>query len=226
MPSPLHGCCLECGHEWFGLRARIRCGRVEFDKPETYRCYSCTRCHVDLYVPRWLKRASWLRWVAENVSEMTRSPLHFKASELGVRLDQNALDVITRSPLLFNACEKVAAALATTSSRYLPVPIDIGPISCPACADLMIEGDPDTQLAVCPRCEGQSAWSIIEDHPGAMLVDYSPLEHGEARRVILHLEGLAWHPAEEEYSHLELSCLATSGKDLLWDQDLDGRIRG
>ena len=31
----------------------IECGPVDFQKPETHRCYSCPRCVVELYVPVW-----------------------------------------------------------------------------------------------------------------------------------------------------------------------------
>jgi len=126
MPTNSRGYCLECGHEWDGLRRRIACGRVNFREPETYRCYSCRRCIVDLCVPRRLNRSYWLRWVSENASELTRSPLLFKACELGVCIDRRALVVITRSPLLFRACERVSSILAGARSRYVAVPKDIG----------------------------------------------------------------------------------------------------
>jgi hypothetical protein len=63
--------CIACGHGWEGLRRKLECGSVDFDCLETYQCFSCARCVFELYVPRLLSRSSWLRWVTQNVSEMT-----------------------------------------------------------------------------------------------------------------------------------------------------------
>ncbi len=112
MPSQFRGHCLDCGHEWDGIQWWIACGPVDVLKSESYRCYFCPRCFVDLCVPRRLTRSSWLRWITENASEMTRSPLLLGACELGVWIESQALQVISRSPLLFQACERVSGILA------------------------------------------------------------------------------------------------------------------
>lgn len=215
------GYCLDCGHQWDWLRSRIACGHIDFQKPETYRWYFCQRCFLDLLVPRRLNRSSWLRWVSENASELTRSPLNFRACELGVMVDRQALEVITRSPLLFRACEIVASILAGTRSPYLPVSIDIGPMACPKCGDHMIIGDLDTNPLVCPECESQSTRSIRGHAPATSLVDYWPLDGEEIRRVIRHLEDLAGHCRD---SHFEGKLAVTVSEDRapLWDRELDG----
>ena len=81
------GQCSDCGHEWDGLWRRMACGRIDFHDASTYRRYVCTRCEVELDVARFASRSGWLRWVSQNASELTQSPLDFAASELGVRVD-------------------------------------------------------------------------------------------------------------------------------------------
>ena len=75
------------GHEWDGLRRKIKCARVDFDEPESHQCRSCARCVVELYVPRLQCRNSWLRWVSQNASELTRSSLQLSACEFGVTIE-------------------------------------------------------------------------------------------------------------------------------------------
>jgi hypothetical protein len=216
-----HGQCLNCSHEWDGLRRRIACGRIDFHEPDTYWCYSCARCFVELYVPRQLSRGAWLRWVSQNASELTRSPLDFTACELGVSVDQQSLDVISRSPLLFRVCERVSSVLAGTRSRYVPAPIDIGTIECPDCGDPMTLENVDAGHLVCPECENPTAGSTNEQHAGIVLVDYSPLAGEDVRRVILHLEQLA-EPLKERGSKRMLALPAFEGSGPLWDRQLDG----
>jgi hypothetical protein len=217
----VRGYCLDCGHHWDGLRCRIECGHVDFQKPETYRRYSCQRCLLDLLVPRRLNRSSWLRWVSENASELSRSPLLFRACELGVSVDQLALEVIARSPLLFRACEIVASTLAGTRSPYLPVSIDIRPMECPKCADQMTIGDLDTNSLVCPECESRCTRSISGHAPGTFLVDYWPLNGEEIGRVVLHLKELAEYSRDPDFEG-KLAFAVSEGQSLLWDQELDG----
>jgi len=165
MSFSFRGSCLDCGHQWDALCRVYVCGQVDFQEPATYRCYFCPTCFVHLYVPRLLNRSSYLRWVYENASEVTSSPLLLKACDLGVRVDLRSLAVIARSPLLFGACERVARILAGTRSRYLPVPIDIGTMTCANCRDLMLDGDIEGNGLVCPRCQSHSARSTGEHHP-------------------------------------------------------------
>ncbi len=221
MPSRFRGYCLNCAHQWDDLRWWIHCGPIDFQTPETYRCYFCPRCFVELYVSRRLSRSSWLRWVSENASELTRSPLLFSASELGVRVNQQALQVISRSPLLFETCERVSSILAKSRSRYVPVPIDIGTMACAGCGDPMRVGCVETNLLVCPKCESPSARSISEHHAEVVLEDYSPLKDEEVRRVILHLRELAEY-REDHLSMNKLGLPIPESWGPLWDCELDG----
>jgi hypothetical protein len=223
MPMIYRGYCPECGHEWDGLRRSVVCGHIDFQKPETYRSYSCPRCVVDLYVPRRLTRSAWVRWVSENASELTRSPLRFAACELGVRVDQQALGVIARSPLLFRACERVASILAQARSRYVAVSIDIGTMACPDCGDPLTVGDPDTVHSVCPECESRAARWVSEFCPEIVLVDYSPLDDSDVRRVIHHLKDLAERP-KEPLPQSTLALPTIGCRSPLWDRELDGSI--
>jgi hypothetical protein len=221
MPTNSRGYCPECGHEWDGFRRRIACGQVNFREPETYRCYTCARCSVDLCVPRRLNRSSWLRWVSENASELTRSPLLLRACELGVCVDQRALVVITRSPLLFRACERVSSVLAGARSRYVAVPIDIGMMACPDCGDQLTIGKLGADASICPNCESRCARWISEHHPEVIFVDYSPLNDGAARRVILHLKELAAH-AKDQHSKWNHDLPTSEVHGPLWDREMDG----
>jgi hypothetical protein len=219
----LFGCrgyCFDCGHQWDGHRRRIACGHIDLEKPESYRSYFCQRCLLDLLVPRRLARSSWLRWVSENASELTCSPLLFRACELGVTVDRQALEVIARSPLLFRACEMVASILAGTRSSYVPVSIDIGPMECPNCGDLMTIENSDTKPLVCPECESRSTRSMSGHAPGTCLVDYWPLDGEEIRRVILHLKELAGYSRDTDFGE-KLASVVPDGQSLLWDQELD-----
>jgi len=213
--------CLDCGHQWDGFRYRIECGRIEFQQPDTYRWYFCQQCFLDLLVPRRLNRSSWLRWVSENATELTHSPLHLTACELGVTVDRRALEVITRSPLLFRACELIAGILAGARSSNMPVSIDISSLECPKCGDQMTMGDSDTDPLVCPECESRSTRSISGQQPVTSLVDYWPLDSEEIRRVIRHLEELAGHSREAHYKR-KLAVPVSEGQTTLWDQELDG----
>jgi hypothetical protein len=215
------GRCRKCSHQWDGLRRRIACGRIDFFEPDTCWRYSCTRCFVELCVPRQLSRCAWLHWVSQNASELTRSPLHFTACELGVRVDLQSLDVISRSPLLFRVCERISSALAGTRSRYLPVAIDVGTIECPDCGDSMTRGYQVARCLTCPQCKNLSAESMSEQHAGIVLVDYSSLDLEDVRRVIVHLERLA-EPREDDDSKRMLALPAFEGMGTLWDRQLDG----
>jgi hypothetical protein len=223
MPVGYRGCCPECDHRWDGLRRTFACGHIDFRKPETYRSYSCPRCFVELHVPRRLSRSSWLRWVSENASELTRSPLRFAACELGVRVDPRTLAVIARSPLLFRASERVACILAGAGSRYASVPIDIGAMDCPDCGDPLAIGDLDANPAVCPECESGAASWTGETGPEIAMVDYVPLDDEMVRRVILHLQELA-EPSKDFRPESTLALPAAEGWSLLWDRELDGMI--
>jgi hypothetical protein len=139
-----------------------------FLQPETYRCYFCSRCVVELRVPRRLNRRFWLAWVAEN-----------------------AVD-ITRSPPLFSACERVARILAGARSSRVTVSIDIGAIDCPNCGDPIEIGNIHTNPLVCPLCESRSARPV--GGPWIILTDYGPPDVEAARRAILHLKELAENP--------------------------------
>lgn len=231
MAFRFRGSCPDCGHEWDGLCRGFECGQVDFPRPEGYRCYVCPKCFVHLYVPRQLSRAAYLRWVYENATELNRSPLCFQACELGVMVDEQSLSVIARSPLLFEACERVAGILAGASSRYVPVSIDIGAITCADCCDPMLVGDIETNPLICPHCESRSARSLGDHYPEVVLVDYRPLDGELVRGVILHLERLAGHSS---ISRSERPLAIKSGHDLiatgaqlanpLWDFDLDGEL--
>ncbi len=216
-----HGRCLDCDHEWDGLRRRIACGRTDLHEPDAFWCYQCARCVVELYVPRQLTRDAWLRWVSQNASELTRSPLDFTASELGVRVDLQSLDVISRSPLLFRVCERVSSILAGTRSRYVRVPIEIGHLECPACEHPMTVGDRESHFVVCPECKSRSAVSTSENYAGVVLVDYSPLADEDVRRVILHLQQLA-EPLKDRGSKTIIVLPTIEGIGPLWDRQLDG----
>jgi hypothetical protein len=217
------GYCLDCSHQWDWLRLRLACGQIDFRKPETYRWYYCHRCIVDLFVPRCLNRSSWLRWVSENASELSRLPLVFRACELGVRVDREALDVIVRSPPLFKACESVASILAGTRSPYVPVSIDVWHMECPQCGDQMAIGEFDTDPPNCPDCASPNTRSIGAPAAETGLVGYWPLDDKEIRQVIVHLKKLAQYA---EDSHIEgKPALATSaGLPFLWDRELDGLV--
>jgi hypothetical protein len=216
-----HGQCLDCSHEWDGLRRRIACGCIDFHEPATYCSYRCGRCLIELCVPRQLSRSAWLRWVSQNASELTKSPLDFTASELGVRVDVQSLDVISRSPLLFQVCERVSNILAGTRSRYVPVPIHIPTVECPDCGDPMTAGDQRAGFVVCPECNNPVAESTSEQHAGIVLIDYFPLADEDIRRVILHLEQLA-EPLKDRGAKRVLALPAFEGNAPLWDRQLDG----
>jgi hypothetical protein len=215
------GQCVACGQEWDGLRRRIECGRIDFEEPESHQCYSCARCVVELYASRLESRSSWLRWVSQNASEMTRSHLHFSACELGVTIDLQALEVIARSAILFQACERVSCILAGTRSKYLCASIDIGTMNCPDCSEPLSIGDLDSELLVCPACEGRSATWTGEIEPALVLVDYFPLGDDDVRRMVRHLEELAEPPKTVRTKSL-LALPAAEGSGPLWDRQLDG----
>ena len=223
MPVGCRGLCLECGHQWDGLRRAVTCGHVDFQKPETYWSYSCPRCFVDLHVPRRLSRGAWMRWVSENASELTRAPLHFAACDLGVRVDHRALAVIARSPLLLRTCERVAGILAAAGSRYATVAIDIGTLECPDCGDPLLIGDLDANPSVCPGCESPSGSWTDDSGPEAVLVDYFPLEDGVVRRVILHLKELA-EPPRKLNSERTPALPSVEVRGSLWDREMDGLL--
>jgi hypothetical protein len=223
MPSQLRGHCLDCGHDWDGLQWWLACGPVDILKPESYRRYFCPRCFVDLCVPRWLSRSAWLRWISENASEMTRAPLQLGACELGVWIDSQALQVISRSPLLFHACEKVSGILAESRSSYVPVPIDVGMMSCPGCDNPMETGCLESGLSVCPKCNSQSARSIGGLCSERLLVNYSPINDEEVRRVIFHLKSLAENREGRRVEKM-FALASSESRSALWDQELDGEI--
>ena len=215
------GECLACGHEWDGLRRKIECGRVDLERPESHHCFSCARCVFELYLPRVLSRNSWLRWVAQNVSEMTRAPLQLSASELGVTIDAQTLEVIARSKILLRTCEHISRVLAGAGSRYEPAAIDIGPMNCPACNDALFTGELNGELLVCPVCEDQRVTWISESQPAILRVDYSPLDAYDVRNVVRHLRELAEPPMKR----LTKTLLALPAADRLgsvWDRELDG----
>ena len=161
------------------------------------------------------------RWVSQNASELTQSPLDFTACELGVRVNAQSLDVIARSPLLFQACEKVSSILAATRSRYVPVVIDIGTLVCPGCSEAMKEPRGHADFLVCPQCESPSAVSVSEEHAGTILVDYRPLEADDVPGVIRHLERLS-EPIEFLSAKRVMAVPAVECGEPLWDRQLDG----
>ena len=216
-----HGRCLDCGHEWDGLKRRIVCGRLDQRDTDTCWCYQCAKCFVELYVPRQTSRSRWLRWVSQNASELTRWPLEFTACELGVRVDLQSLDVISRSKLLFVACERVSIILAQARSPYVPVPIDIGTLECPDCGDPMAIRDHDADLLICPCCDHRSVVSTKEQHAGIVPVDYSPLASEDVRRLVLHLRQLA-EPPSAIRTKMVLALPEFEGMEPLWDRQLDG----
>ncbi len=215
------GQCIDCGHEWDGLRRKIECGRIDFKELESHQCYSCARCVVELYAPRLESRSSWLRWVSQNASETTRSHLHLSACEFGVTIDLQALEVIARSAILFQVCERVSCILAGIRSKYLCAAIDIGTMNCPDCSEPLSVGDLDAELLVCPACDSRSATWTSEIEPALVLVDYSPLGDEDVRRVVRHLEELAEPPKVLRTKSL-LTLPATGGPGPLWDRQLDG----
>ncbi len=232
MAFRFRGSCRGCGHEWDGLGRVFECGRIDIPRPEAHRSYVCPKCYVHLYVPRQLSRAAYLRWVYENTSELSRSPLFLAASELGVRVQEQSLAVIARSALLFEASQRVARILAGATSRYLPVSIDIGSIKCPDCCEPMLAGDIDSNILVCPSCEGRMARSLGDHHPETVLVDYRPLEGELVRGVILHLERLAGHAKISNSKRALPDGRAPEwiGADAevaspLWDLELDGESK-
>jgi hypothetical protein len=213
-------CCI-CRHEWDGLRRRIECGSIDFDEPESYQCVSCARCVVELYLPHSESRSSWLRWVSQNASEFTRSPLDFRACELGVMIDRQALEVIARSAILFQACERVSRVLAGTRSKYAFATIEIGTMNCSGCGEMLNAGELDAELLVCPECDSRSARWTCEDRPAVVLVDYSPLDDDEVRRVVRHLVELA-EPAEKHLTKRLLALPAADEPGGVWDRQMDG----
>ncbi len=215
------GECLACGHEWNGLRRQIQCGPIDFEEPESFESYSCAKCVCDVYVPRLESRSSWLRWVRLNASEMTRSPLQLNACELGVTIDLQQLEVIARSAILFQASERISCILSEARSKYLPTAIDVGPMNCPDCTEPLFRGELDAQLLVCPTCENRSAVWASEITPARVLVDYSPLDQHEVRRIVRHLEELAEPPKDRLSKHL-LALPAAEATAPLWDRQLDG----
>ncbi len=215
------GECLACGHEWDGLRRKVECGRVDFQRPENHQCFSCLKCVFELYFPRVLSRNSWLRWVAHNVSEMTRAPLQLSACELGVTIDVQTLEVIARSEILLRACEHVSRSLAGAGSRYEPAAIDIGPMNCPHCSDVLFTGELNGELLVCPVCEDRRATWSSESQPAIVRVDYFPLDANDVRSVVRHLGELAEPPRR----HLSKAVPALPAATVLasvWDRELDG----
>ena len=217
------GSCPECGRRRDRVRRTFACGHVDLREPETYRSYSCARCCVDLHVPRRLNRSAWLRWVAENASELTRAPLDFAACELGVAVDARALAVIARSQLLFQVCQRVAAILVEAVSRYESVPIDIGEMDCPECGDPLTIGDLDDNASVCVECRRLAAGWIGEIDVETVMVDYVPLDPDVVQGVILYLKQLA-EPKREWRHETPLVFPAADGEGPLWDPELDGQL--
>jgi len=207
MAFRFRGACRSCGHEWHGFCRVYACGRTLSREPTAYRCYVCPKCFVQLGVPRLLNRSSWLRWVYENTTELTASPLSFRSCESGVRIDQQSLAVIARSPLLFEACQRVARILAGAHTRYISIPIDIGTISCTDCSVPMLDGDIETNSLLCPQCGNRSARSLGDRHPETLFVDYRPVENDLVRGVIDYLECLA---ENSEYAHFSISSMAAT----------------
>jgi hypothetical protein len=248
MPLGFRGHCPDCNYDWDGKTWSVDCGRINFpgcdlrlmwslfqttqglpsatDPPgrarsfvtavggfgrfcltvckaetffqhlETHRCYVCSRCFVELVVPRRLNRRSWLAWVAEHVAN------------------------ITRSPLLFRACERVALILAGARSSHAPVPIDIGAIDCMDCGDRMEPGNINTNPLVCPRCKTRSARPIRGHPPWIIPMDYGSPDGEAVRRVILHLKELAENP-KGHHPEGALTIPTYEGTASLWDRELD-----
>jgi hypothetical protein len=215
------GQCVACGHEWDALRHKVECGRLDIEEPESYQCFSCARCVVEVYTPRVASRSSWLRWVSQNASEVSRSPLHFRSCEHGVTIDVQSLEVIARSAVLFRACERISGVLAGARSNYVCAPIDIGMMNCAGCGELLEVGELDSELLVCPECESRSAMWTSERQQAVILVDYSPLGDDEAGRVVRHLMELA-EPSKSHLSKSLLALPAAGGPGPLWDRQLDG----
>jgi len=63
--------------------------------------------------------------------------------------------------------------------------------------------------------------SVSEEHAGAILVDYSPLEADDVRGVISHLERLA-EPIEFASAKRMMALPAVERGEPLWDRQLDG----
>jgi hypothetical protein len=203
--------CPDCGHGWHGPFSRFECGQIDFERPETYRCYFCPCCLDHLCVPRELSRRSYLRWVYQNATETTRAPLDFRACELGVLIDSQSLDVIARSPLLFLGCERVARILGEANRPYIAVPIDIGGMTCPDCGEEMFDGSIETTALLCPGCEGTRASARGEEIRESAWVAYRPLDHGMVRAVIGHLEALAGRSARDRSEWILCSPGAVEG---------------
>jgi hypothetical protein len=126
--------------------------------------------------------------------------------------------------LLFQACERVSGILAETRSSYVPVPIDIGTMTCLGCNNPMETGCLANSLSVCPQCHSQSARSIGGPGSESLMVNYSPIDDEEIRRVIRHLKALAGHHEDRRFEKL-LAFASPAGPQshgALWDQELDG----
>ena len=176
----------------------------------------------ELYLPRVLSRNSWLRWVAQNVSEMTRAPLRLSACELGVTIDVQTLEVIARSEILLRTCEHVSRALAGAGSRYEPAAIDVGPMNCSNCSDALVTGELNGELLACPMCEDRCATWISESQPAIVRVVYSPLDANVVQSVVRHLAELA-EPSKKRLTKTLLALPpAANGFGSVWDRELDG----
>jgi hypothetical protein len=220
--------CSDCGHEWEGLCREFECGRVDFREPGSYRRHACPKCFAQLCVPREMSRSTFLRWVHENASELTRSPLSFTACQEGVMVNLESLAVIGRSRFLLGACERVAGVLAGASSPYAAIPIEMGTITCTDCHEPMLDGGIESNLLVCRHCQNRSASLVGERYLEKVLVAYRPLDDDVAQGVIFYLCRLA------EFSRRSLGKrkLALAGArdpndtvekavDPLWDHELD-----
>ena len=173
------GRCLACGHDWDGLRRRIECGRVDFAEPESYRCQSCARCVVELYIPRQQSRISLAALgFTKRFGDDSRST---GFAGLRARRDDRpaGVEVISRSTVLFRACERVSSNVAASSSKYVCASVDIGEMTCPDCDEAFELGELETELLVCPVCEERSAAWTSEIQPLRVRVDYSPLDAGD-----------------------------------------------
>jgi hypothetical protein len=136
MPAMFRGRCPDCEHEWEAVSLSFTCGSYDFPDQEVYRRYFCSRCFVHLNVPRVLDRNSWLNSIAGNARQ------------------------IAECPLLNKTHERIAMRFAEARSRYVPISIDIGTLSCPNCREPMAPGDIDSNPLSCPRCQRQSARSL------------------------------------------------------------------